>query len=55
LLVLTGLRGTLLMAGKGFAWIRINKSDKVRMEAYFRRQGVTNHSVMFKKLLGAKK
>jgi len=49
------LKRWLLMAGNNFAWIRIMKSDKKKMESYFKPKGVTSHYAMFKLLLRNKK
>lgn len=44
------------MAGNSkFSWIRVLRSDKERVEAYYRRQGVTSFAMMFRKLSRGKK
>ena len=44
------------MAGnKKYSWMRVLRSDKERMEKYYRRQGITSHYMMLKKLLRDKR
>ena len=44
------------MAGKiDYSWIRVRKADKLRMQSYYRRKGITNAAVMFKALIRGKK
>lgn len=44
------------MAGKSkFVWIRVLRSDKDRVWAYFKRKGVTNAAMIFKALARGKK
>ncbi len=40
---------------KTYSWIRVYKVDKLRMESFYRRKGVTNAAIMFKSLLRGKK